>query len=309
MKNKIVILSGGVGGARFLEGLIQVVPQEEIFVIGNTGDDEKFYGLQVSPDLDIVMYTLAGVIDQKQGWGFQNETYNIMKQLTQLGNENWFQLGDKDMATHIHRTNLLKQGRLLSEVTDELVKKFGLNITLVPMSNDSSKTLIKTSHGLLPFQEYFVKNHWRDEVKDIIYSGADTAKPAPGILDKIESAKIIILTPSNPLVSIGTILAIPGIKNALTKTKAKVIAISPIISGKTIKGPADKMMRSMGIEVSSFGVAKYYKEFLDVMIIDTADKELTSEIKQLGINVIVTNTLMKNLKIKKELARTVLAAV
>lgn len=308
MNNKIVVLSGGVGGAHFLEGLIQIIPQEEVFVIGNTGDDEQFYGLHVSPDLDIVMYTLAGVVNSTQGWGFQNETYNVMTQLTQLGNDDWFKLGDKDLATQIHRTNLLKEGKTLSEATDTLRKAFGLQIKLSPMSNQVVRTLIKTPRGFLPFQEYFVKNKAQDEVLDIIYSGSEKSHPAPGVLEAIHAAKAIILAPSNPLVSIGTILSIPGVRNALYTTKAKIAAISPIINGTTIKGPADKMMKGMGMEASALGVAEYYRDLLDVMIIDNQDKQLQKAIEKLEIKTVVTDTIMKNSKIKATLAQIALDA-
>ncbi|HSX08622.1 MAG TPA: 2-phospho-L-lactate transferase [Candidatus Saccharimonadales bacterium] len=306
MTNKIVVLSGGVGGARFLEGLIQVVPQNEIVVIGNTGDDELFYGLHVSPDLDIVMYTLSGVVNVDQGWGLTDESYTVMEELTALGNESWFMLGDKDLATHIHRTQLLNQGKTLTEVTKNIAEHLGLALTILPMSNDRVPTIIRTPHGNIPFQEYFVKNRWKDEVLDIIYSKSKKAQPSPGILEAIRDAQAIIVTPSNPLVSIDTILSIPGIKDALKKTKANIAAISPIISGATIKGPADKMMKAMGIEVSAVGVAKHYRDFLDVMIVDNKDKKLIKEINSWGIKAIATDTIMKNKKIKKELASTVL---
>jgi LPPG:FO 2-phospho-L-lactate transferase len=309
MKDSIIVLSGGVGGARFLEGLIQVVPQKNVVVIGNTGDDEMFYGLHVSPDLDSVMYTLSGVNDEKQGWGLQNETYNTMKQLAKLGNEQWFTLGDKDLATHIHRTQLLHQGKKLSEITEKLMRKFGLEITLLPMTNDFMRTYIQTPHACIPFQEYFVKNRWQDEIVDIIYCDSQKTKPTPGILESIQNAKAVIIAPSNPLVSIDTILAIPGIKNALVQTKAKIAAVSPIVSGTAIKGPAAKMMKAMGMEVSAVGVAEHYRDFLDVMIIDTQDKHLKSNIEKLGIKAIETNTIMKDKKTKAHLAQTVLDAL
>jgi len=309
MKNNIVVLSGGVGGARFLEGLIQAVPQEEIVVIGNTGDDEEFYGLHVSPDLDIVIYTLAGIVDEKQGWGFKNETYYTMQRLTKLGNDAWFQLGDQDLATHIHRTNLLKQGKTLSEVTDELVRHFDLKIKLLPMSNQPVRTVIKTSQRIISFQEYFVKNRAQDEVRDIIYQGAEKAKPVSGILEILHSAKAIIIAPSNPLVSIGTILSIPGMNKALQTSPAKIAAISPIIGGKTIKGPAAKMMQEMGMEPSAFGVAEFYRDFVDVMIIDEQDKNELKAIEKLGIKVGVTNTIMNDKKTKAHLAQAVLAYI
>lgn len=305
----IVILAGGVGAARFLEGLITVVPQEQLFIIGNTADDRDFYGLHVSPDLDILMYTLAGIVNTTQGWGIQEDTYTTMKQLTRLGNADWFLLGDKDLATHIHRTQLLHQGKTLCYVTQELTKKFGLTLTLVPMSNDLVQTHILTPTGQLHFEEYFVKRRCADSVLGISYIGAENAKPSPGILKAIAGAEIIILAPSNPLVSIGSILAVPGIKNALCKTPAKIVAISPIINGSPIKGPADKLMQGMNMEVSSRGIANYYKEFLDIMVIDILDASLQQNIQKLGIKTIVTHTLMKDLSAKTALARTILTAV
>src|SRR5919205_1120349 len=195
----IVVLAGGVGAARFLQGLVQVIPQQRITVIGNTGDDREFYGLHVSPDLDIVTYTLAGVVDETHGWGIRNDTYNAMSQLTCYGNEDWFMLGDRDLATHIHRTNLLRQGKTLSEVTADLCKQFGLGIHLLPMSDRPVATHIRTPLGLLHFQEYMVKRHSADEVLDVIFVGADEARPAPGVLDALKAADAILVAPSNPI--------------------------------------------------------------------------------------------------------------
>src|SRR5207249_4874235 len=194
----IVVLAGGVGAARFLQGLVQVVPQNQITVIGNTGDDREFYGLHVSPDLDIVTYTLAGVVDETHGWGIRNDTYYTMQQLTHYGNEDWFLLGDRDLATHIHRTNLLRQGKTLSEVTDDLCKHFGLELRLLPMSDQPIATHVQTPVGLLHFQEYMVKRHCADEVQNVLFVGARDAQPAPGILDAIKQADAILLAPSNP---------------------------------------------------------------------------------------------------------------
>ncbi|MDQ6662720.1 MAG: 2-phospho-L-lactate transferase, partial [Chloroflexota bacterium] len=247
----IVVLAGGVGAARFLQGLVQVVPQQEIIVIGNTGDDRAFYGLHVSPDLDIVTYTLAGVVAETHGWGIKNDTYNTMQQLTRYGNEDWFQLGDRDLATHIHRTNLLKQGKTLSEVTDAIRRLFGLELQLLPMSDQLVATHVRTPAGLLHFEEYMVKRRCEDEVQDVVFVGAETAKPAPGVLDALKQADAILIAPSNPIVSIGSILSIPGIHDTLHEASGMVVAVSPIIGGAPIKGPADKLMRGLGIEVSA----------------------------------------------------------
>jgi LPPG:FO 2-phospho-L-lactate transferase len=304
----IVVLAGGVGAARFLQGLVQVVPQEQITVIGNTGDDREFYGLHVSPDLDIVTYTLAGVVDETHGWGIRNDTYNTMSQLTRYGNDDWFMLGDHDLATHIHRTHQLKQGKTLSEVTDDLRQKFGLGIRLLPMTDQPVATHIRTPAGLLHFQEYMVKRRCADEVQDVIFVGADKARPAPGVLDAIKAADAILLAPSNPIVSIGSILAVPGIHDALHEASGMVVAISPIIAGAPIKGPADKLMSGLGIEVSAVGVVRCYRDFLDVMVIDEQDAHLANEIEDLGIPTIATNTIMRDNASKAALARRVLSA-
>src|SRR5205823_3925483 len=224
----IVVLAGGVGAARFLQGLVQVVPQERLTVIGNTGDDRDFYGLHVSPDLDIVMYTLAGIVDESHGWGIRNDSYHAMQQLTGYGNEDWFLLGDRDLATHIHRTDLLRHGKTLSEVTDNLRMQLDLNIHILPMSDSPVATHISTPVGLLHFQEYMVKRRCADEVQDVIFVGASEARPAPGVLDALKDAEAILLAPSNPIVSIGSILSVPGIHDALHEASGMVVAVSPI---------------------------------------------------------------------------------
>jgi LPPG:FO 2-phospho-L-lactate transferase len=304
----IVVLAGGVGAARFLQGLVQVVPQDQITVIGNTGDDREFYGLHVSPDLDIVTYTLAGVVDETHGWGIRNDTYNTMQQLTIYGHDDWFMLGDRDLATHIHRTNLLRQGKTLSEVTDDLRQQFGLDIRLLPMTDQLVATHIQTPIGLLHFEEYMVKRRCADQVLDVVFVGAETAKPAPGLLDALKHADAILLAPSNPIVSIGSILAIPGIHDVLHEVSGLVVAVSPIVGGAPIKGPADKLMSGLGIEVSAVGVARCYRDFLDVMVIDEQDSHLAAEIEDLGIPTLTTNTIMSDNEAKAALARTVLQA-
>ena len=302
----IVVLAGGVGAARFLQGLIQVVPQERLTVIVNTGDDRDFYGLHVSPDLDIVMYTLSGIVDEAHGWGIRNDTYNTMQQLTSYGNEDWFMLGDRDLATHIHRTKLLRQGKTLSEITDELRKQFGLTLRILPMSDQNVRTHIQTPAGLLHFQEYMVKRRCVDPVLDVVFAGASESRPAPGVLDAIKEAEAILIAPSNPIVSIGSILAIPGIHDALHEASGMVVAISPIVGGAPIKGPADKLMLGLKMEVSPAGVARYYRDFLDVMVIDQQDEHLIGAIEDLGIPAVATNTIMHDGAAKKTLAQKVI---
>jgi LPPG:FO 2-phospho-L-lactate transferase len=304
----IVVLAGGVGAARFLQGLVQVVPQERLTVIVNTGDDRDFYGLHISPDLDIVMYTLVGVVDETHGWGIRNDTFNTMQQLTHYGNEDWFMLGDRDLATHIHRTNLLHQGKPLSEVTDELRRHFGLTIRILPMTDQAVATHIQTPVGLLHFQEYMVKRHCADEVLDVVFVGASESKPAPGVLDAIKEAEAVLIAPSNPIVSIGSILAIPGVHDTLHEASGMVVAVSPIVGGAPIKGPADKLMRGLNMEVSPVGVARCYRDFLDVMVIDKQDELFLSKIEDFGIPAIATNTIMRDNASKLDLAHKVLAA-
>jgi LPPG:FO 2-phospho-L-lactate transferase len=304
----IVVLAGGVGAARFLQGLVQVVPQNQITVIGNTGDDRDFYGLHVSPDLDIVTYTLAGVVDESNGWGVRGDTYNTMSQLTRYGNDDWFMLGDRDLATHIHRSALLRQGKTLSEVTDDLRRSFGLDICLLPMSDQPVATHIRTPAGLLHFQEYMVKRHCADEVQEVVFVGAHTAVPAAGVLDALKTADAILLAPSNPIVSIGSILAVPGIHDALHEASGMVVAVSPIVGGAPLKGPADKLMRGLGMQVSAVGVTRCYRDFLDVMVIDEQDAPHAAEIEDLGIPTLTTDTIMRDSQAKAALARSVLRA-
>lgn len=302
----IVVLAGGVGAARFLQGLVQVVPQEQLTVIVNTGDDRDFYGLHVSPDLDIVMYTLAGVVDEVHGWGIHNDTYATMQQLTHYGNEDWFMLGDRDLATHIHRTNLLHQGKSLSEVTEQLRNYFGLQMRILPMTDHLVATHIQTPIGLLHFQEYMVKRRCADEVQEVVFVGASESRPSPGVLDAIKDSEAILIAPSNPIVSIGSILAVPGIHDALHEASGMVVAVSPIVGGAPIKGPADKLMRGLGMEVSPVGVARCYRDFLDVMVIDKQDEHLLNEIEDLGIPAVATDTIMRDMVAKVALARKVL---
>ncbi len=304
----IVVLAGGVGAARFLQGLVQVVPQERLTVIVNTGDDRDFYGLHVSPDLDIVMYTLSGKVDETHGWGIRDDTYHTMQQLTAYGNEDWFMLGDRDLATHIHRTKLLREGKTLSEVTGELRRHFGLGMHILPMSDQPVQTHIQTPAGLLHFEEYMVKRRCTDEVQDVVFVGASEARPAPGVLEAIKDAEAILLAPSNPIVSIGSILAVPGVHDTLHEASGMVVAVSPIVGGAPIKGPADKLMSGLGMEVSAVGVARCYRDFLDVMVIDEKDAHLLERVEELGIPAVATNTIMRDATSKAALACKVLDA-
>jgi LPPG:FO 2-phospho-L-lactate transferase len=305
----ITALAGGVGAARFLQGLVNIVPKKDITVIVNTGDDVELYGLHISPDLDIIMYTLAGIVDEEKGWGIRGDTFHCLKMLKKYGHETWFNLGDKDLATHIYRTHLLKKGFPLSEATKRLSQMLKLRTRILPMTNNKFETKVATAAGTMHFQEYFVKRKAQDEVINVMFEGAEKSQPAPGVVDSIIDADAIIICPSNPIVSIGTILSVRGIKNALEKTEAKVAAISPIVGGAPIKGPADKLMRGLGLEVSAYAVADLYRSFLDTFIIDQVDQTEKRRIEELGLHVVTTNTIMRDLKDKVQLARVTLGFI
>ena len=305
----IAVLAGGVGAAKFLRGLIDVIDPASITVIGNTADDEEFLGLHVSPDLDTVVYTLSDVVDPETGWGIANDTYTALEQATQLGQETWFKLGDKDLATHLLRTKLLRSGRTLSQATQAVADAFGVRCRLLPMSDDRVRTIVTTVDGDISFQEYFVRRRQKDEVKAIRFEGSEQAQPAPGVLEALQSADGIIIAPSNPLVSIGPILAVPGIRQALVDTDAKVAAVSPIIGGRALKGPAARMLESLGHESSATGVAKLYADVLDVLVIDEEDRALASDVEALGITPIVTNTIMRDAASRRALAEVTLESI
>jgi LPPG:FO 2-phospho-L-lactate transferase len=302
----ITALAGGVGAARFLTGLVKLVNEKDLSIIVNTGDDIEMFGLHISPDIDIVTYTLAGIVDEEKGWGIRGDTFHCLETLRKFYREVWFNLGDKDLATHVFRTNLLKNGLRLSEVTAQISHALGLNVTILPMTDDKFETRIITEMGSVHFQEYLVKREAKDEVLGVEFLGADNANPAPSVIESIREAELAIICPSNPIVSIGTILAVKGVRDALRRTDAKRVAISPIIAGVPVKGPADKLLRGLGFEVSAYSVAKLYSDFLDTFILDAADSAEKDKIEKLGIEVKVTNTLMKNLEAKIALAKTVL---
>jgi LPPG:FO 2-phospho-L-lactate transferase len=302
----ITALAGGVGAARFLTGLLKIVKEEDVSVIVNTGDDIEMFGLHISPDIDIVAYTLAGIVDEERGWGIKGDTFQGLEMLKKLGLETWFGLGDKDFATHIFRTELLKKDFTLSQVTDKICHALGINVKLLPMTNDKFETRIKVEDGSIHFEEYFVKRGSKEKVLGVEFAGAESAKPSPQVIDSIMDADTVIICPSNPIVSIGTILSIDGIRDALKKTSGTVVRISPIVAGTPIKGPADKLLRGLGFEVSAFGVAKLYADFLDTFVIDNIDGAEKSRIESLGIRVKVTNTIMKSLENKIQLAKVVL---
>ena len=304
----ITALAGGVGAARFLTGLVRVIEAENLTIVVNTGDDVEMHGLHVSPDLDIVTYTLAGIVDTTRGWGIEGDTFHFLEMLKRLGVEAWFALGDKDLATHIYRTTLLRQGKRLSEVTATLANVLGVNSRILPMTDDHFETRIVTEHGAIHFQEYLVKRQAQDRVLNVEFVGADLAKPAPNVVEALRAADLVVLCPSNPIVSMGTILSVKGIRDALLRSEARKVAVSPIVAGAAIKGPAPQLLRGLGMEVSAYAVAKLYSDFLDIFVIDNADLAERERIEKLGLEVRVTNTIMRTFEDKVDLAKTVVEA-
>jgi LPPG:FO 2-phospho-L-lactate transferase len=305
----IVVLAGGIGAARFLQGLVQVVPPADVTVVVNTADDLELHGLHVSPDLDSVLYHLAGLADEARGWGVRDETFHALALLARYGAETWFQLGDRDLATHVQRTLLLRQGLPLSEATDQMRRALGVDCRLLPMTDDPVETEVQTPDGWLPFQVYFVQRQCADTVLGVRFRGAAVAAPGPGVLDAIAAADGVILAPSNPIVSLGPLLAVPGVQAALRDTAAPVAAISPIVGGAAIKGPADRMLRDLGHEVSAVGVAAHYGDLLDAFVLDTVDAALAPRVAALGPRPLVTNTIMRGPAEKAALARATLSAL
>jgi LPPG:FO 2-phospho-L-lactate transferase len=301
------VLSGGSGGAKLVEGLSAVLGPAELTIICNTGDDALFHGLYVSPDIDSIIYTLAGLIDGEKGWGIGGDTFVVLQQLRQLGEDVWFNLGDRDLATHILRTQWLGQGLRLSQIIDQLCLARGVKAKIVPMSDDRIETRITTPLGEIPFQEFFVKRRWVPEVLAVRFAGAEESRPAPGVLEVIQDAEAIIICPSNPVTSIGPILAVPGVRAALKETAAPTVAISPIIGATAISGPAHKLMAAGGEEASVLGVARAYQDFLDAFLIAEEDRASTEHIENLGIKAICTNIRMPTATDKQRLAREVLA--
>ena len=306
---EIVALAGGVGAGRFLQGLAAVVPPQRLVVIGNTGDDLELHGLYICPDLDTVTYALAGVVNPVQGWGLKQDTFACLAALERFTPETWFRLGDRDLATHLFRSDQLRRGARLSEVTRRIAEAFGVRARLLPMSDDRVRTRVKTGAGLLDFQVYFVQRRAEDEVRGIVLDGVEQARPAPDVLEAIRGAAAVILCPSNPLISIGPILAVPGIRQALRETPARVAALSPIVGGRALKGPADRMLRSLGLEASAWQVAQLYRDFLDVFVMDHADEPDAGRIEELGVRTRSTDTIMKGHRERVALARATLEAL
>lgn len=307
---RITALAGGVGAARLLRGVARVAPPSNLTVIVNTGDDEEFFGLSVSPDLDTITYTLAGAVDDKKGWGLSNETHHCLNALGRYYADTWFGLGDADLATHLFRTQQLRRGEALSRATAEIARRWSVAARILPMSDDRIRTAVSTAAGVLSFQEYFVKRRASDRVFEVSFIGIEAARPAPGVCEAIATADLVILPPSNPIVSIGPILAVPRVRELLRTATAPVVAISPLIAGKPVKGPADRMLDGLGIEASSVGVAGLYVDFVDTFVLDQRDVDrdisVRKRVEALGMAVIVTDTLMRDMDKSVRLARTVI---
>jgi LPPG:FO 2-phospho-L-lactate transferase len=309
----LVALAGGVGAARFLRGLIRVHPPTDILVIGNTGDDLKVHGLSVSPDLDSVAYTLAGLADEERGWGLAGETWNVLEALGRLGEPSWFGLGDRDIATHLLRSRLLDEGATLSEATAEVSRRLGVPVRLVPMSDQPVETRVQVDgpEGVedLGFQEYWVARGARDAVRRVTFAGIERARPAPGVLEAIGLADGILLCPSNPVVSIAPILAVPGIRSGIQSSACRTVAITPIIGGAPVRGMADKLLPAWGVEVSARGVASLYGGLADAFVLDQVDRAQAAEVEALGLEAIVAQTLMRTIEDAAALAKVALDAL
>ncbi len=297
---RIVALAGGVGGAKLAHGLAQILAPEDLTIIVNTGDDFEHLGMYICPDLDTVCYTLAGLANPETGWGRVNETWNTIANIEKLGGPNWFRLGDQDIATHLERTRRMKEGQSLSQITKDFCAAWGIKHTVLPMTDSPVRTMVDTDEGELAFQEYFVHRHCEPRVKGFRFDGVNSAEPAPGVREAIDSAEAIVICPSNPWVSVDPILRI------IQRINKPVIALSPIIGGKTVKGPAAKMYSELGIEPSALAVAEHYRNILAGFVLDSVDSEMENNIKQLGIRTLVTDTLMNNLTDRTRLAQDVL---
>lgn len=303
----ITVLTGGTGGAKFVDGLCQVVPAEELTIIVNTGDDHEWWGLYVSPDIDSIIYVLSGLLSRERGWGVRGDTFHCLQQMKELGEETWFSVGDRDLATHLLRSKLLEQGRTLSEATRIISERLGIKQRILPMSDQRVETRVQTPIGELSFEEYFVKRWYQDPVESVRFAGASESEPTSGVLEAIVSASVVLIAPSNPVTSIGPILAVPGIRDALANTTAPVVAVSPIIGTAAVSGPAANLMRAQGLEVSIAGVAKAYEDFVNVLVAHESDAEFAKSVKVGKAEIQCANILMRTMDDKKRVAATALS--
>jgi LPPG:FO 2-phospho-L-lactate transferase len=305
----ICVLSGGTGGAKFVDGLRQAMPAEEITIVVNTGDDLLWWGLYVSPDIDSITYVLSGMLSRERGWGVKGDTFLCLQAMGQLGEPTWFHTGDRDLAVHLLRSRLLAEGKTLSEATNVISGKLGVKARILPMSNSRVETRVDTPAGELSFEEYFVQRWYQDPVNSVRFAGASDAEPAPGVIDAITSADAVLIAPSNPVTSIGPILAVPGIREALLSARGKIAAVSPIVGNAPVAGPAGILMAAQGLPCSIAGVVKAYEEFLDILICDTRDACAADALRRGGLRVQCAQTIMRSAEDKAALAREVLTFV
>jgi LPPG:FO 2-phospho-L-lactate transferase len=305
---RVTVLAGGVGGARFLQGLIGVVDPAAITIVGNVGDDLEPYGLHVSPDLDTVLYTLTGRIDAEKGWGVRGDTPRALEQARALGAEAWFWLGDLDLGLHMARTEMLRSGLPLSAATARVAEAMGLGAALLPATDDRLRTMVTIASGEVDFQTYYVRRGHADRVLGIRFDGAEAARPAPGVIEAIGSADVVVIAPSNPFISIGPILAVPGIRAAVAARREHVVAVSPIVAGRALRGPVAGMLESLGHEISVVGVAEVYRSLASTLVIDDEDAPAAARVERLGVRARVTATVMANIEASRALAAQTLAA-
>lgn len=303
---KLAVLAGGVGGAKLTLGLYRTMNPEDLTIIANTGDDIVMHGLHVSPDPDILIYTLAGAVNPETGWGFQGESFRVAEGLKAYGRAVWFNLGDRDIATHIHRTAMLKEGATLSEALDSIRRALGVTARILPMSDDYVPTMLDTDEGRMHLQDYFVRRRCEPGLRAIVFENIAAARAAPGVVEAIAQGDAIVVAPSNPLISIGPILAVPGLREALRRGREHVVAVCPLVAGKSLKGPSDKMLAELGHEASALGVAKLYRDFCGTMVIDDSDSDAKPAIEALGVKAVVCPTIMRSVSDKETLAREVL---
>jgi LPPG:FO 2-phospho-L-lactate transferase len=305
---RVLALSGGVGGAKLALGLVHALPPEELLVVANTGDDFEHFGLLVCPDIDTVTYTLAGMSNLETGWGRAGESWNAMEALAQLGGETWFRLGDRDLALHLERTRRIAAGETLSTITADIARRLGIRAAIAPMSDQPVRTVVETPDGPLPFQHYFVREQCRPRVTGFRFEGAETARPAPALTEALErGVSGVVICPSNPFISIDPILAVPGVRQALRHNGAPVVAVSPIVGGRAIKGPTAKMMTELGLASGAAEVAEHYRGLIDGFVLDRSDAESAAAVERLGVAVLVTGTVMQSLDDKTRLAEETLA--
>jgi LPPG:FO 2-phospho-L-lactate transferase len=304
----VAVLCGGVGAARLLTGLVQVVPPADLTAIANVGDDVELHGLHVSPDLDTITYTVAGAVSAERGWGLEGETWQAMEVLRRYGGEAWFSLGDRDLGTHLFRTQRLRQGAPLSTVTAEIAAAWQLPLRLLPATDDRLRTMVTTpDEGEIGFQEYFVRRQHDVPVLGVRFDGAATARPAPGVLEALRRAAVIVIAPSNPLVSVAPVLAVPGVRQVLEQRRASVVAVSPIVGGKALKGPAARLLEELGHDASALGVAAFYRQVAQTVVIDDVDADLAGAIVDLGVRAVVGPSIMSGPAEARRLAELVLS--